>query len=341
MAETASRRRISLSPRSRGRCQRSPVHLAVRGDIGRRSDLALLKQGGAGCKRRADVRRPGRTQQFDADDEARFAFMRAAGARRGGHRHMVFLIGDGRGGICRAGLARCLFSLINAAVVTSAIISPEFSPGVGVRNGGKSKDSAGSTISAMRRWAIAPISADGKRDLVGGKGDRLGVEVAAGNDPSSSDSTSGLSVTALASISSVLAGHAAAGRDRRHDLRLAADAIGILNAGVAVAVAFADFRTLHERAQRGATSICRDGRATGGSRRSNGAVDPMIASVDSAPVTRPPCRGLRQALKRPTSAQAVENCVPLIRPRPSLGPSTTGERPGLRALPRPAGARRR
>ena len=34
----------------------------------------------------------------------------------------------------------CLFSLINAAVVTSAIINPEFTPGLGVRKGGKSKD---------------------------------------------------------------------------------------------------------------------------------------------------------------------------------------------------------
>ena len=57
------------------------------------------------------------------------------------------------------GLARCLFSLISAADVTSAIISPLFSPGSGVRNGGRPKDSAGSTISAMRRWLIAPVSA--------------------------------------------------------------------------------------------------------------------------------------------------------------------------------------
>ena len=57
------------------------------------------------------------------------------------------------------GVARCLFSLISAAVVTSAIMKPEFSPGARVRNGGRSCESVGSTISATRRCAIAPISA--------------------------------------------------------------------------------------------------------------------------------------------------------------------------------------
>ena len=36
------------------------------------------------------------------------------------------------------GLARCLFSLISAAVVTSAIMKPELRPGSAVRNGGRS-----------------------------------------------------------------------------------------------------------------------------------------------------------------------------------------------------------
>ena len=42
--------------------------------------------------------------------------------------------------------------------------------------------SVGSTISATRRCAIAPISAMRQRDLVGGKGHRLGMEIAARND---------------------------------------------------------------------------------------------------------------------------------------------------------------
>ena len=37
----------------------------------------------------------------------------------------------------------------------------------------------------------------------------------------------------------------------------------------------------------------------------------------------------RQASKRPVRAQAVENWVPLMSPRPSFGPSTTGVRPAF------------
>ena len=56
------------------------------------------------------------------------------------------------------GCAKCLFSLIKAAVVTSAIIRPEFRPGSGVRKGGRPKFNAGSTSVAMRRSEMAPIS---------------------------------------------------------------------------------------------------------------------------------------------------------------------------------------
>jgi hypothetical protein len=59
-----------------------------------------------------------------------------------------------------------------------------------------------------------------------------------------SDRTSGLSVAALASISSVRAGHGAAHPSPRRHLRLAADAIGVLHPGIALAVAFADLAAL-------------------------------------------------------------------------------------------------
>ena len=60
----------------------------------------------------------------------------------------------------------------------------------------------------------------------------------------------------------------------------------------------------------------------------------MIASVDMAEVTMA-ARAARQPSKRPASAQAVENCVPLIRASPSLGPSTTGVRPAARRASSP------
>ena len=52
----------------------------------------------------------------------------------------------------------------------------------------------------------------------------------------------------------------------------------------------------------------------------------MIASVESAEVTSADCAAF-QAPNRPASAQAVENCVPLISARPSFGPSAIGVSP--------------
>ena len=58
----------------------------------------------------------------------------------------------------------------------------------------------------------------------------------------------------------------------------------------------------------------------------SGAVDPMIASVDSAETTSA-SRAQRQASNSPISAKAVENCVPLMSASPSFGPSVTGASP--------------
>ena len=52
----------------------------------------------------------------------------------------------------------------------------------------------------------------------------------------------------------------------------------------------------------------------------------MIASVDNAAETMV-VDALRQASNRPVNAQAVENCVPLIRPRPSFGPGVIPFKP--------------
>src|SRR3546814_3755943 len=87
-------------------------------------------------------------------------------------------------------------------------------------------------------------------DLVGGEGDRLGVEITAGER-----------LIGLREDQRIV-GHAVRlDRQRRrglaqqvergaHDLRLAAQAIGVLHARVAVAVTGADRRSRHQRAQR-------------------------------------------------------------------------------------------
>ena len=102
------------------------------------------------------------------------------------------------------GMARCLFSLISAAVVTSAIMKPEFSPGSGVEE--RRQVEGERRIDHQRHPALRDRAdlGDRQRDDVGGEGHRLGVEVAARDDRRPS-STSGLSVAALASISSVAA----------------------------------------------------------------------------------------------------------------------------------------
>ena len=103
------------------------------------------------------------------------------------------------------GFARCLFSLIKAALVTSAIISPLFSPGSGVRNAGRPKFIAGSTISAMRRWLIAPISASASAIWSAAKATGSAWKFPPETICPASVSTSGLSVAAFASTSSVRA----------------------------------------------------------------------------------------------------------------------------------------
>ena len=67
---------------------------------------------------------------------------------------------------------------------------------------------------------------------------------------------------------------------------------------------------------------------------SSGAVEPMIASVDRLAVSTV-ASASRHAVNSPASAQAVENWVPLMSPRPSFGPSTTGVSPAFSSAVRP------
>ena len=75
-----------------------------------------------------------------------------------------------------------------------------------------------------------------------------------------------------------------------------------------------------------ATSICPAWRLSAWMRASNGVSDPRAPSVDNAPVAKAEPNSV-SALNRPTSALAVENCVPLSSASPSLGSSAIGSRP--------------
>ena len=74
-----------------------------------------------------------------------------------------------------------MFSETKAAAVTCAIIKPELMPGSGVRNAGK-PDRA--RIDQQRDAPLRQRSdlADRQRQDIGREGDRLAVEVAAGQD---------------------------------------------------------------------------------------------------------------------------------------------------------------
>ena len=93
----------------------------------------------AGRERRPELDALRGAERFDPEDALEVRHHRRQPPRPvRRHRHVVLLVGAGRRRMGQAGVARCLFSLISAAVVTSAIMNPEFSPGAAVRKGGRS-----------------------------------------------------------------------------------------------------------------------------------------------------------------------------------------------------------
>ena len=86
-----------------------------------------------------------------------------------------------------------------------------------------------------------------------------------------------------------------------------------------------------------ATSICPAWPRSACRAGSSGAVEPMIASVERQDAATAASM-LRMASKYPASAQAVENCVPLMSPSPSFGPRMTGASPARSSATR-AGSR--
>ena len=86
----------------------------------------------------------------------------------------------------------------------------------------------------------------GKCYLVGGKSDRLGMKVAAGNDASLLHQNQRIVGNRIGFGFERLPGKAQQVERRTRHLWLTADAIGILHPRVAFAVAFADFRTFHD-----------------------------------------------------------------------------------------------
>ena len=85
-----------------------------------------------------------------------------------------------------------------------------------------------------------------KRNLIGGKGHRFGVKVATGNNATGLGQNERIVGGGIRLDLEGLASHAQQVDAGSHDLRLAPDAIGILDTTVAIPVAFANLGALHK-----------------------------------------------------------------------------------------------
>ena len=172
-------------------------------------------------------------------------------------RHVILLVGRGRGASrSTQGVARCLFSLISAAVVTSAIIRPELRPGSGVRKGGRSWLSVGIDHQRDAPLRDGADLGDGQRDLSAAKATGSAWKLPPETISPALDQHQrvvGGGVRLDLQRARGLAQHVDRGAGH---LRLAADAVGVLHARIAVAVAFADLRAVQQGAiMAAATSI--------------------------------------------------------------------------------------
>ena len=139
---------------------------------------------------------------------------------------------------------------------------------------------------AMRRSASEPISQSASAIMSAAKATGSAWKLPPESDLAALGEDSGLSETPLASIASVVARPGAADRGGAHHLRLAAQAIGVLHAVVAGEMRGADGAARHRGARSAAAvSIWPRWPRSAWMRGSNGASEPLAASVDSAPVT--------------------------------------------------------
>ena len=155
-----------------------------------------------GARRTVEIDALGRGEQLDADD-GRGVLAHVAQPPRGvrGHGDVVFLVGPGRHGVDAAdGAAIALFSATRAAAVTCAIMKPEFSAAV-LRPGRPAvRSSSGSTSIAVRRSEMLPISATASASVSAANATGSAWKLPPDSTSPCSTNSSGLSVTALASM---------------------------------------------------------------------------------------------------------------------------------------------
>ena len=208
-------------------------------------------------------------------------------------------------------------------------MKPELTPGSRTRNGGR-PDKVASISSAMRRSASAPISAIASARVSAAKATgsawKLPPETISACPDLASWKISGLSVTALASISRVRPALPSKSRQApmtcgwQRRLYGSCTRSSPSRCEARMALLATSWRYIC------AARICPGWPRTACTRASNGASLPLAASSDSAPVTMA-ASSRRSAMNRPCSASAFDTCVPLISARPSFAASTTGAMP--------------
>ena len=165
------------------------------------------------------------------------------------HRHMIFLIGRGRDRIDARRIGALLVLADQRRGRDLRDHEARIEPGLGRQKSGKARQRR---IDEHRDAAFGnrPDLADRKRDHVGGEGDWLGVKIAArqrfvgvGEDQRIVGNAVRFDLQRRARLAQDVERGA-------HHLRLAAQAIGVLNAGVILEVAGADRRPRHPGAQR-------------------------------------------------------------------------------------------
>ena len=250
----------------------------------------------------------------------------------GGHRHMVFLVGGGRQAVDARRMRQRL--VLGRQRRRGDVRDHEARVQARGRReeGRQARDRRRRSACAMRRSAMAPISA-----IASASASAASATGSAWKLPPDSDVArprrrpAGCRSRALASRTSTSARMAHLVEAGAHHLRLAAQAVRVLHAVVALEV-------------RARGSRCRRAGAVDGgdvdlARLAAHGVDARVERARRCPGRRrASSRPRRARLRRParrrsraSSASAVETCVPLIRARPSLGPSVSGAMPARRS----------
>jgi hypothetical protein len=223
-----------------------------------------------------------------------------------------------------AGCARILFSEASAAAVTCAIMKPESIPGVFTRKAGRPLI-AGSTSSAVRRSDMLPISASASAMPSAAKATGSAWKLPPDRISPSAANTSGLSETAFASATRRAAAERSWSRQAPITCGWQRRQYGSCTRSQSAWLARIALPATRSR-RISAAILCPGCPRTRWMRGSKAVSVPRAASSERAPATSA-AASRRSVANSPTSASAVDTCVPLMSANPSFGPRRSGFNP--------------